>query len=330
MKDLNILQEKAKTGRKKILDYICRLSSEFVDRRELLQLMAISLSSMEPMLLLGPPGTAKSDIIIKFCKGIGLLSNEYFEYMITAFTEPSEILGPINIKKMRDKGIYERILDGKIAEAKVVFLDEIFNGNSAILNTLLTIINERKIYQAGKAIDLSHLAGFFAATNHIPERRELDALKDRFVIKIHIEQVHSNSFRPLLDAGIRNDINTALTITPWIVPNSISLEDFDNVRLFIQRYINEKFQGQKTITQILDEEVLNNIYYLLQQFGQIGVEITDREVIKLTKLIFIGAYIMHGHLPDSIVLNDLFPLRYVAEAKEQAIKVRESVDKVIG
>lgn len=316
-------------SREAILHYVDRLSNEFVERREALELMAVAITANEPMLLLGPPGTAKSDMIVKFCKGLGLIDKDYFEYMITAFTEPSEILGPVDIKSLREDGIYRRMLEGKIADAKVVFLDEIFNGNSAILNTLLTLMNERKVYQAGKAMKLEHLVGFFAATNQIPERSELDALKDRFVIKLLLDQVHGNTFQNLLYAGIRSDVNKATNQTPWIVPGEITLGDFENVRNYIQKQITEAF-GRGEMKTFLPEPVMNKFYYLTQEIEKKGVQISDREVIKLFKIIITAGYLLNGHLPESITDSDLFILRYIAETKEQFHIVRKCVDEALG
>jgi len=316
-------------SREAIRHFVDRLSAEFVERREVLELMAIALAAKEPMLLLGPPGTAKSEMIIKFAKGLGLTDNDYFEYMITAFTEPSEILGPVDIKALREDGVYQRMLEGKIAEAKIVFLDEIFNGNSAILNTLLTVMNERKVYQAGKAIDLDHLEGFFAATNQIPERIELRALKDRFVVKIQLAHVHQTAFNPLLGAGIRNDVNAALGQSPWVVPDAVSLEDFGAVRLFVQKEMNRHFAKNEG-KLLLPEPVMNKFFYLTQELESKGVEISDREVIKLFKLILTGAYLLNGHMPESVTEGDLFMLRYVAETKEQFAVVRRIVNDAIG
>jgi MoxR-like ATPase len=312
-----------------ILSYLDRLSAEFVERREVLELMAVALAAKEPMLLLGPPGTAKSDMIIKFCRGLGLKEHDYFEYMINAFTEPSEILGPVDIKALRDEGKYQRMLDGKIAVAKVVFLDEIFNGNSAILNTLLTIMNERKVYQAGKTLHLDHLVGFFAATNQIPERTELDALKDRFVIKVELAQIHKTSFSNLLSAGIRADVNAAQNQTPWIVPDSVSLDDFTAVRTFVQTEIRKLYGGDEKKLR-LPETVMNKFFYLTAELESKGVEISDREVIKLFKIILISAYLLHGHMPDSITEQDLFVLRYIGETHEQFLEVRKCVNDALG
>ena len=92
------------------------------------------------MLLIGPPGTAKSDLVIKFKDALGIEEDDYFEYMLTRLTEPSEIIGAIDIKELRGSTSAAR---SKLPTAKLVFLDEIFKSNSAILNILLTIINEK-------------------------------------------------------------------------------------------------------------------------------------------------------------------------------------------
>ena len=315
-------------SRDAILRYIDRLSAEFVGRREIIELMAVAVIAGEPMLLLGPPGTAKSEMIVKFCRGLGLENGDYFEYMITAFTEPSEIVGPVDIKSLREDGVYRRILDGKIADSRVVFLDEIFNGNSAILNTLLTVMNERKIYQAGTALALDRLAGFFAASNGVPERSELDALKDRFVIKAFVDQVHRDSFSELLGAGLRNDVHRAANRTPWIVPDAVSLDDFENVMDFLRTRLSDGFGGEGKCS-VPPAPVANKFFYLSQEIEKKGVRLTDREIIKLFKVIMAAAFLLNGHLPESLTESDLFMLRYVADSKEKAAAVRACVDEAI-
>ena len=140
--------------------------------------MVVAAIAQEPLLLVGPPGTAKSDLVLKFKDALGLGEGDYFEYMLTRFTEPSEIIGPIDIGQLRE-GRYIRREQGKLPTARLAFLDEIFKSNSAILNILLTIINERKFYQDGVPQPV-RLRVLFAATNEVPEQGELAALKDRF------------------------------------------------------------------------------------------------------------------------------------------------------
>src|SRR6266704_5346981 len=198
---LQDLQAEAEELRKKINRFRESLGRFFVNKQEIIDLMVVAAIAQEPLLLVGPPGTAKSDLIVKFKDALGVDESDYFEYMLTRFTEPSEIIGAIDIKELR-AGKYIRRKEGKLPTAKLVFLDEIFKSNSAILNILLTIINERKFYQEGKPEPVP-LRVLFAATNEVPEQGELAALKDRFVLKVQSQSVQDQFFPELIDAGLR-------------------------------------------------------------------------------------------------------------------------------
>src|SRR6516225_8238846 len=175
------LQAEADAIRTRLDRFRTSLGRFFVDKQELIDLMLVTAVAGEPLLLVGPPGTAKSDLVLKFKDALGVRDDDYFEYMLTRFTEPSEIIGPIDINLLRD-GRYVRREQGKLPTARLAFLDEIFKSNSAILNILLTIINEKKFYQEGVPVPV-RLRVLFAATNEIREQAELAALKDRFCLK---------------------------------------------------------------------------------------------------------------------------------------------------
>src|SRR5271166_3212851 len=142
------LQSEAEDLRGRLNHFRKSLGRFFVEKQELIDLMVVAAVAQEPLLLVGPPGTAKSDLVLKFKDALGLTDDDYFEYMLTRFTEPSEIIGPIDIGQLRE-GRYVRREQGKLPTARLAFLDEIFKSNSAILNILLTIINEKKFYQDG-------------------------------------------------------------------------------------------------------------------------------------------------------------------------------------
>ena len=181
MKSYEALAEEASALRERINRFRLALGRHFVGKQPLIDLMTVAAVAQEPLLLVGPPGTAKSDLVLKFRDALAIGEGDYFEYMLTRFTEPSEVLGPIDINQLRE-GRFIRRERGKLPTATVVFLDEIFKSNSAILNALLTIINERKFYQDGVPQPVK-LKILFAATNEIPEHTELLALKDRFCLK---------------------------------------------------------------------------------------------------------------------------------------------------
>ena len=328
MTRVDAIQRRHEESRLAILDLTNRLKQYLVGRDEVIDLLALSMAAAEPMLLLGPPGTAKSDSVFKFSQAIGVGKDDYFEYMITAFTEPSEILGPVDIKALREDGIYRRKLEGKLADVAVVFLDEIFNGNSAILNTLLTVMNERKIYDAGKPYYLDKLVGFFAATNQIPEREELAALKDRFVLKVELEPVQQQHFDGLIDAGMRNDLYRESNQRPWVRPGTISVQDFLNVRRHMTETLLRCFERNPQEAKF-PPRVHRTFRRILADLDANGVPLSDRETIKMYRLIILHGYLFHGRMPSTIQLSDLSILRYVADSEDQIPIVRGCVDDAI-
>src|SRR5213080_1237398 len=207
------LQGEAEELRKRLNRFRTSLGRFFVHKQELIDLMLVAAVAQEPLLLVGPPGTAKSDLVLKFKDALGLADEDYFEYMLTRFTEPSEIIGPIDINQLRD-GRYVRREQGKLPTARLAFLDEIFKSNSAILNILLTIINEKKFYQDGVPQPV-RLRVLFAATNEVPEQGELAALKDRFVLKAESRSVQEEFFTELIDAGLQSEVYKNLNQKPW-------------------------------------------------------------------------------------------------------------------
>src|SRR5579884_1614239 len=235
---LDELQDEAEELRTRINHFRKSLGRFFVHKQELIDLMVVTAIAQEPLLLVGPPGTAKSDLVLKFKDALGLSEDDYFEYMLTRFTEPSEIIGPIDISQLRE-GRYIRREQGKLPTARLAFLDEIFKSNSAILNILLTIINERKFYQDGVPVPVP-LKVLFAATNEVPEQGELAALKDRFALKAISQSVQEEHFEELIDAGLQAEVARALNQKPWS-EGHCTLEDL----LKANRYLMYLFARQQ-------------------------------------------------------------------------------------
>src|ERR1700733_180837 len=216
------LQDEAEDLRSRLTRFRKSLGRFFVKKQELIDLMLVAAIAQEPLLLVGPPGTAKSDLVLKFKDALGLNDTDYFEYMLTRFTEPSEIIGPIDIGQLRE-GRYIRREQGTLPTCRLAFLDEIFKSNSAILNILLTIINEKKFYQDGTPQPV-RLRVLFAATNEVPEQGELGALKDRFVLKVESRSVSEEHFQELIDSGLSSEVYKSLNQKPW-KEGHCSLED---------------------------------------------------------------------------------------------------------
>src|SRR5438552_9032297 len=172
------------------------LKRRFVGRDEVIDLIALAVVAGEHLFLFGPPGTAKSALIRQFAQAVRC---RYFEYMLTRFSEPNEIFGPIDIARLRE-GAVVTVTTGMLPEAEFVFLDELFNANSAILNNLLTVLNER-IYRRGAETHRLPLLSLFSASNHLPEDEALRALFDRFLLRCHVDNLLREAMPRLLLAG---------------------------------------------------------------------------------------------------------------------------------
>src|SRR6266478_734867 len=127
---------------------ITAASRGLVDREALVELVALSAVAREHLLVIGPPGTAKSVAVRRMAQATG---GNYFEYLLGRFTEPNEIFGPVDLRRLRE-GVVETDTSGMLPEAEIAFLDEVFQGSTAILNTLLGVLNERT-FRRGHTID---------------------------------------------------------------------------------------------------------------------------------------------------------------------------------
>src|SRR5258708_4981297 len=173
-----------------------KMKQAFVGKDEIVELMGICLVAGENLFILGPPGTAKSALVHDLGRR---LRGNTFEYLLTRFTEPSELFGPFDIRKLRDGELVTNT-EGMLPEASLVFLDELLNANSAILNSLLVALNER-IFRRGKETRPLAALLFVGASNHLPADDSLQALFDRFLLRAHCENVPGERLADVLTAG---------------------------------------------------------------------------------------------------------------------------------
>src|SRR5271155_3234647 len=189
------------------------LKGRFVGRDEVVDLIALAVTAGEHLFLHGPPGTAKSALIRQFALAV---RGNYFEYLLTRFSEPNEVFGPVDLVRLRE-GTVATVTTGMLPEGEFVFLDELFNANSAILNNLLTVLNER-IYRRGAEVHQLPLLSLFAASNHLPEDEALRALFDRFLLRCHVENLKREEMPRLLTAGWALEGGKAIAATgDWVV-----------------------------------------------------------------------------------------------------------------
>jgi MoxR-like ATPase len=264
------------------------LKARFVQRDEVVDLIALAVVAGEHLFLYGPPGTAKSALIRQFALAV---RGRYFEYMLTRFSEPNEIFGPIDIVKLR-QGTVATVTTGMLPEAEFVFLDELFNANSAILNNLLTVLNER-VYRRGAETHPLPLLSLFSASNHLPEEDALRALFDRFLLRCHVDNLRRDAMPSLLAAGWRLEQEAA-------APALVSSED---LRALSKRI----FEVDLSAVSELYAEVVFKV-------RDLGVALSDRRAVKVMKLLAASA-LLCGRL--AAVPADLWVLRYVWDRAEQ-------------
>lgn len=324
------LSREAHTLRERLNRFRLALGRHFVGKQDLVDLMTVAAVAQEPLLLVGPPGTAKSDLVLKFRDALRIPNEDYFEYLLTRFTEPSEVLGPIDINLLR-QGRYIRREGGKLPTAKLVFLDEVFKASSAILNALLTVINERKFYQDGAPQPVK-LKVLFAATNELPEHAELGALKDRFCLKAACRPVQDRYFLELLDSGLDSQTHREMNQKPWAEGHA-SLDDV----LKAHRYLTLMMGRRETAPdgrELRDRDLFFRDE-LLREFRRVvqtltredGVFISDRKLVKLYRLLRTRAWIFHG---GAVERQDLQLLSYLGESREEIDLLEEKVPRLLG
>ncbi len=282
------------------------LRGAFIGKDEVLRLMCVAVVAGEHCLLVGPPGTAKSAMI----RGLAeLVDARYFEYLLTRFTEPNEIFGPVDIQAFRE-GSYRRNVAGMLPEAEIVFLDEIFKSNSAILNALLTLLNERK-YRSGSQSLACPLLSVFGASNEVPSDETLAAIFDRFLLRVRSDNLDAYHFNDLLLRGIDYELH--------------ALERRARKPLVAARELAElraRFGAQMRFS----DDILASYKGLVFQIRAEGISLSDRRVVKILKLLAASAFLDGREEPDA---SDLFVLKHVWNNEDQAALLEALVQPVL-
>ncbi len=271
------------------------LQERFLGKDEVIRLLIIAAIAGEHAVLIGPPGTAKSALIRTFAR---LIQANYFEYLLTRFTEPNEIFGPVDIAAFRE-GRYERRTEGMLPESEIVFLDEVFKSNSAILNALLTLLNERR-YTSGGHVLRCPLLSAFGASNEVPGDETLTAIYDRFILRIRNDNLDAYHFQDLLQKGLEHEV--------------LQMTDAPLQPVVAARELAELQRGLLQRTRF-SEEFFSQYKGIVFQIRAEGVSLSDRRVVKILKLFAASAYLDGRAQPDA---SDLFVLKHVWNNEDQS------------
>jgi MoxR-like ATPase len=264
-----------------------------VDREILVDLVALAAVAGEHLLVVGPPGTAKSEAVRRVARALG---GRYFEYLLGRFTEPSEVVGPVDLRRLRD-GVIETQTAGMLPEAEIAFLDEVFLGSTAILNTLLGILNERTFRRGATAMTVP-LRVCVGASNQLPDDESLAAFADRFLLRCFVAPVGDALLEELLEGGWRIDVARD-------VP-AASIAQLDELAAAAREC------DLTAVRPRLAEAV--------RALRGAGVALTDRRVVKLQRLIAAAAA-LDGRTVASDA--DLWPIVYAVPTVEAQAQARE-------
>jgi len=294
--------------KQKIFKLLEHLNKGLIEKEDIMKIGLLTLLSSENIVLLGLPGTAKSEVSRRLSQVIE--DGNYFEYLLTKFTTPEELFGPLSITKLKNDQ-FERNVEGYMPSASVVFLDEVFKANSSILNSLLTIINEKKYHNGRGKVDVP-LISLVGASNEFPTSIELEALYDRFLVKKEVGYIESDERKRLLN----------LKKEEFFIPEELKItrEEIEIIKI-------------KSKEVLISDKMSSLILKVIEEYEKSFTKdekkeiISDRKIVKISKLLKISAFVNERNVVD---ISDLTLLRECLWNNPKNItKVDTILDKVI-
>ena len=271
-----------------------------VGKDEIIEILGISLVAGENTFLLGPPGTGKSALVHELAARLGGRS---FDYLLTRFTEPSELFGPFDLRRLRDGDLVTNT-EGMLPEADFVFLDELLNANSAVLNSLLSALNER-VFRRGREKTRLPMLLAIGASNRLPDDDALNALFDRFLLRVHCDNVETNRLNEVLRAGWQREIQT---------------ETHPALAIEAAR------QLQSAVLSVDLQAIQLPLIELVQRLRNAGMPISDRRAVRLQRVIAASAVVCGR---AAAILSDVWILRHIWDTPAQIEMLASHVQAVI-
>jgi len=300
------------------------LNQRIIGHPDMVRGAILSLLAGEHIILIGPPGTAKTMLANALTDSID--GARAYRYLLTKYTEFSELFGALDINAL-SQGQYKRNWSG-IISAPIVFLDEIFKANSAILNSLLSLLNERVVYDplTGQSIQASLLLAI-GASNEVPTEEELQALFDRFLVKIYIDYLDDQlKITQALESVWGRNRNTNNG-------NVISIQEVQQAQEFIAGMLSQSI-NLKSMKIPLFQIYSDGVFAFIKTLRSKGIIISDRTIIaKLPKLF--AAYLFmnmdNGKITVTALQNwvfDIMPL--LARSPEEKRAIMKAIDDALG
>ncbi|MBL8604223.1 MAG: AAA family ATPase [Myxococcales bacterium] len=278
------------------------LASEgLIEREALVEQIALAAVAREHVLVIGPPGTAKSEAVRRVS---AVLGGRYFEYLLGRFTEPGEIFGPVDLRRLRE-GVLAVETQGMLPEAEVAFLDEVFLGSTAILNTLLGVLNERR-YRRGVTSVACPLRVCVGASNALPDEEGLGAFADRFLVRVFLDPVPDPRLEDLLAGGWQGRASARREAAPGL------MSDLDR--------LSEAVRGVDL------EPVRASLAHAVRLLRRVQVTLSDRRAVRVQNLVAAAA-VMAGRTVASE--EDLWPLVIAVPTREEQATARTALRELL-
>lgn len=265
------------------------IKESFVGKDEVVDLLGVCLVGGENLFILGPPGTAKSALVQELA---ARLDGRMFDYLLTRFTEPNELFGPFDIRRLREGDLVTNT-EGMLPQADFVFLDELLNANSAILNSLLMVLNERVFRRGRETFGLPTLM-VVGASNSLPQDDALGALFDRFLLRVRCDNIPTERLNDVLRAGWNREL------TARERPKGLHV---DRVR-----------DLQQQLREVTFDDVRPTYVDLVRRLRLAGIKISDRRAVKLQRMMGASA-LLCGR--SNAITSDLWVLRHIWDSEEQ-------------
>lgn len=262
------------------------LTDELYERRDAVHTAILALLARKHHFQIGPPGVAKSLLVTRLVKRIdGLEGPDFFHWLLTQYTTPEELYGAIDLPLYKNQGVFRRLVLNKLPQAKIIFLDEFFKGNSAILNANLTAMNERKFFNNDPEHEDIPAITFFTASNEMPPGDETNALWDRVHFRMQVVEMQESS-------SFVNMISTTMNPEPQK-----------------EIHVDDLYAGHELVDRVVvPRDVLDALRGLREDMKNINLIVSDRRWNECIPIIQAEAFMAGREMAE---IADMRPLMYV-------------------
>lgn len=283
-----------------------QLNKSFLERTEVIDGVLASVITGQNCFLFGAPGTGKSELVRAISKGF--FNSKFFSYLLSPTTDPSELYGPVAVSKLLEDE-YTRDVTGYLPDCNIAFLDELFRGSSAVLNSLLQLLNERT-FNNGKELIETDIVSVVAATNSFPTEESLQAFCDRFL------------FRPTVE-GLKKPTSKRL-LYEWALGESRpTIEAHTGVPYKSLVQLREAANAVK-----VHEEFINAFTECMEMLESRGIQVSDRRRVQILKFLRGWAVVQGEDNLHADFLHDTLH-HIVYQTPEDVSVIKEVVDQCV-